>query len=75
MTEDPKVEVQEIATASESEGTTSVAFGISIRAWLSLFLVWTICAMSVLRIEVTEPLYSMGLLALGFYFGQKGPKP
>lgn len=39
MTEDPKVEAPEIEPKRESEGTTSVAFGISIRAWLALFLV------------------------------------
>ncbi len=49
----------------------STVFGISVRAFLSLLLTFTICFMSGVGMKVAEPLYSMGLLALGFYFGQK----
>lgn len=49
----------------------SKAFGVSIRAWLALILVYTTCMMSVLVIKVEEPLYSLVLLATGFYFGQR----
>jgi 5-bromo-4-chloroindolyl phosphate hydrolysis protein len=45
--------------------------GVSIRGWLAVFIVSTVCFMSVRQIAVIEPLYSMAMLALGFYFGQK----
>jgi hypothetical protein len=65
-------------------------FGISIRGWIALTLVITVCAshllVSISVIIVTirkgdwsmlgtlttigEPLYSMSVAALGFYFGQ-----
>lgn len=51
--------------------TESELFGVSIRAWTLLILVSTVCAMSLISIEVKEPLYSLGNLAVGFYFGQK----
>lgn len=62
----------QIANDSSANGDSHIA-KISIRAWLALILVVTTCSMSVLKIEVVEPLYSMSLLALGFYFGQKLP--
>lgn len=49
----------------------STLFGVSIRAWLAVLLTVTICAMSVLTLEIKEPLYTLGGLAIGFYFGQK----
>lgn len=63
-----------------SEGTQFMAkgnaddsrlWGVSMRAWMALLIVVTVCAMSMAGIPVVEPLYSMSLLALGFYFGQK----
>jgi len=53
------------------ENGDSRPFGISMRGWLALVIVATICLLSGLQIEVVEPLYSMGTMALGFYFGQK----
>lgn len=44
---------------------------VSIRAWLAVSLVLTVCVMSFLKIEVTSPLQDMALLAIGFYYGQK----
>ena len=68
-------------------GSDSRVFKVSIRAWLSLILIGTVCIMGLLdayvkamlimkgdqiaEIKVQEPLYSAALLALGFYFGQK----
>jgi len=46
-------------------------FGVSMRGWLALIIVLTVCGMSAFSVMVVEPLYSMALLALGFYFGQK----
>ena len=44
---------------------------ISVRAWISIILVLTVCVMAVLARKVDEPLYSLATLAVGFYFGQK----
>lgn len=55
----------------ETNGNESNVLGISIRGWLASILVLTVCIMSAWKVEVTEPLYSMATLALGFYFGQK----
>ena len=46
-------------------------FGVSIRGWLVLLLVLTMCLMSFLGKEIKEPLQSSILLGMGFYFGQK----
>ena len=56
---------------SEQVITESKPFGVSMRGWLASIIVITICILSGLKIEVIEPLYSMGTMALGFYFGQK----
>ena len=43
---------------------------VSIRAWLALIVVLTVCLMSVYQIEVSEPLRSMALIALGYFFSK-----
>lgn len=58
-------------TRRDREQADSRPFGISMRGWLALIIVLTVCILSGLQIEVVEPLYSMGTMALGFYFGQK----
>jgi len=75
-------------------GKDSMIFGVSIRAWLALILVWTIALTHILitagvvvdailtkdwsRVgtfaNIGEPLYSLSIVALGFYFGQKTTK-
>lgn len=80
-------------TAPNSQST---AFGISVRGWLAVILVVTVClthlvvsiatAYDALKsgqfdklgslTVVGEPLYSMSVAALGFYFGnQKSKSP
>lgn len=49
----------------------SQAFGVSIRAWLALLLTLTVCLQSIFGQTIVEPLYSLSIMALGFYFGQK----
>ena len=53
----------------------SFAFGLSVRAWIALSVVWTVCWMATHQLEVKEPLYSLALLTVGFYFGQKTSRP
>lgn len=59
---------------------------ISIRAWLAIVLIGTVCAHSLAAIviaimttndallKVTEPLYTMSGMALAYYFGQQKGK-
>lgn len=49
----------------------SSILGVSVRGLVTMVIVLTICILSGLKTEVQEPLYSMGTMALGFYFGQK----
>lgn len=58
-------------TRRDREQGDSRPFGISMRGWLALIIVLTVCGMSAAGVLVVEPLYSMSMLALGFYFGQK----
>jgi len=60
---------------SDATNGDSHVMKISIRAWLALIIVTTICAMSILGMTVVEPLYTIGSLAIGFYFGQKTSTP
>ena len=56
-------------------------FGVSMRAWLAMIIVGTVCVQGLSETAVAlinktscmveEPLYSMAMMALGFYFGQK----
>lgn len=53
----------------------SELFGVSIRGWLTVVVVSTVCAMQACGLKVEEPLYSLVLMASGFYLGQKNPVP
>jgi len=49
----------------------SEIFGVSLRGWVSLILIVTVCAMSIMNIKVEEPLYSLVLTISSFYFGHQ----
>jgi len=69
-----QTETENTQTTTQTTGVIpgdSQIVGISVRAWIAMTLVVTVCTMSFLRFEVMEPLYSALLLTLGFYFGQK----
>ena len=53
------------------EPAESKAFSVSVRAWLAIMLVATVCGMSVAGKVVEEPLYTLVGMALGWYYGQK----
>jgi hypothetical protein len=55
-------------------GDTSKVWGVSLRGWISLIVILTICLMSGLQIDIKEPLYTLGGLIVGFYFGQNQKK-
>jgi len=49
----------------------SQLMNVSMRGWITLIVVICVCGMEWFKIGVTEPLYSMTLIIVGFYFGQK----
>ena len=49
----------------------SKLFGVSVRGWLAVMVVFTICVMSMMQLAIPDPLANMGSMALGFYLGQK----
>lgn len=44
--------------------------GISIRGWLAIITVLTLCVMSFLGKKVEEPFYTIVISIVSFYFGQ-----
>lgn len=57
------------AIIEQETGVQSQILRISVRAWVCLLLVLTVCAMSLLDVEIKEPLYTLAGSAVGFYFG------
>lgn len=80
MTEDTQ---QFIKIPGTGHGGESSFLKISIRAWLALLLIGSVCSHSIALIalsiiqkdaallKVTEPLYTMSGMALAYYFGQQ----
>jgi hypothetical protein len=56
------------------ENNTSRVLNVSLRGWIATMVVFTVCLMSVLALDVKEPLYTLAGLVVGFYFGQNKPK-
>lgn len=48
---------------------------VSMRGWIALIVVLTVCAMSVMNLEIREPLYTLAGMVVGFYFAQQKQKP
>lgn len=53
----------------------SKLLGVSVRAWIAIMTIATVCAMQAGGLKVEEPLYSLVLMVAGFYLGQKTPSP
>lgn len=49
--------------------------GISVRGWIAMITVLTVCFMQAFGMKVEEPLYSLVLMVAGFYLGQKTQTP
>ena len=49
---------------------TSTIFGVSVRAWMALMIIATVCIMSSLGRNIPDPLYSLALVASGAYLGK-----
>jgi hypothetical protein len=58
------------ALAAQYSSGDSKVFNVSIRGWIALFVVSTVCAMGLTQIEVKEPLYTLSVAIVSFYYGQ-----
>ncbi len=65
-----------VQTGDNVNATDSSIFGLSVRAIICMMFSGTICAMFLMGRGqfVEEPLYGLGYLAVGYFFGQKGNK-
>ena len=68
MTDETKETSEAVPPALTTE---SAVLGVSVRAWVTILMVVTVCMMSAWDLAVEEPLYSGFLMGLGFYLGQK----
>lgn len=48
--------------------------GVSVRAWVTVLIVLTVCIMSFTKSSVEEPLYTLATIVVGFYFGRSTGK-
>lgn len=46
-------------------------FGVTIRGWIAVELVTFVCLMSIFKIDVKEPMYTLVIMAVSFYLGSK----
>lgn len=51
----------------------STLIGVSVRGWIAMLCVLTVCLMQSAGLKVDEPLYSLALMSAGFYLGSKTP--
>jgi len=59
--------------AEEQRPQESHFLGVTVRGWIAVLLVVTVCVMSLLKIDVKEPLYTLVITAVSFYLGTKNP--
>lgn len=48
----------------------SSIFGISVRALIAFTLVLCVCVMSLMGLDVNEPLYTLVIMGVSFYLGK-----
>ena len=49
----------------------SMFLGMSLRGAIALLIVFTVCVMSCVDKKIVEPLYSLAMIIVGFFFAQK----
>lgn len=52
-------------------GNESKFLGVTVRGWIAITLTLTVCVMSVFKIKVDEPMYTLVIMAVSFYLGSK----
>ena len=68
-------ETKTTTTRSVSDGPVGSGFesqiaSVSVRAWICLLVIGTVCVMGLKMMKVEEPLYTLSIVIIGFYFGQ-----
>lgn len=53
-----------------SKRRDSFLAGISVRGTVALIVLLTICTLTLLKVDVTEPLKTIAVLISGYYFGR-----
>lgn len=78
--------VTKTATTTDEKSPDSSVFGVSVRGWIVITLVGTLCLMQLLNmilsylvsgdiiLEIKEPFYSAVTISIGYYFGQNTKK-
>lgn len=51
------------------------ALGMSLRGIIALFVILTVCLMSVGGVKIEEPLYTLAGMIVAFYYGQNQKQP
>jgi len=59
----------ETKTGNSPQAGESKIWGASSRFWLALLPLLTVCGMALVGKEVTEPLYTISVGTIGYYFG------
>lgn len=49
----------------------SKIFGVSVRAFIAIIVVFTLCYMTLEQLKIVEPFYTICTFVIGFFFGQK----
>jgi hypothetical protein len=70
MVEETSIITKPLPELKFKEAPESKAFNVSLRGWVCLLVVATICYMSIAQIEIKEPLYTLGGMVIGYYFAQ-----
>ena len=60
-----------MADEQQTQHKESSLFGITVRGWIAVIIVVTVCIMSLLRFDVKEPLYTLVISAVSFYLGSR----
>lgn len=63
------VKTEKALAAQHAHGDSKI-FNVSVRGWIATFVVATVCAMGLMQIDVKEPLYTLSVAIVSFYFGQ-----
>lgn len=86
MPESETGQTESITRAVQAIEKDSAIWGVSVRAWLVVMLVSTLCLVTLMNpvlsylitgdivIEIKEPFYSAVTISLGYFFGQSGKK-
>lgn len=59
----------------ENRGVESSIFNVSVRGWLALMAVGTVCYRAIVMPTPDQTLHDIVLLIVGFFFGKTPPKP